>query len=57
MEHGIQVRLNYAALPLARVHDLAMATAPVKRGRKAYDITLKLKAVDFAEKESKEAAA
>ena len=32
-----------------------MATAALKRGgaRKAYDVTLKLKAVDFAEKESK----
>ena len=34
-----------------------MATAGVKRARKAYDVTFKLKAVDFAEKESKEAAA
>ena len=34
-----------------------MATACVKRARKAYDVTFKLKAVDFAEKESKEAAA
>ena len=34
-----------------------MAIAAVKRAHKAYDITLKLKAVDFAEKESKEAAA
>ena len=34
-----------------------MATAPVKSARKAYDVTLKLKAVDFAEKESKEDAA
>lgn len=28
-----------------------------KRARKAYDVTLKIKAIDFAEKESKEAAA
>ena len=34
-----------------------MATTGVKRARKAYDVTFKLKAVDFAEKESKEAAA
>ena len=38
-----------------------MATAGVKRARKAYDVTFKLRAVDFAvdfaEKESKEAAA
>ena len=34
-----------------------MATAGVKRAHKAYDVTFKLKAVDFAEKESKEAAA
>ena len=34
-----------------------MATAVVKRAHKAYDVTFKLKAVDFAEKESKEAAA
>ena len=34
-----------------------MATAGVKRARKAYDVTFKLKAVDFAEKESKEASA